>query len=215
MSNVLEIKISENRNEIFYSLAQHEIFNIKNQIINSDNESNLNIIINFDHEELDKIFKLLSTTYKFKEKEKIISSIWETFLCNKIINELQKKETIYYSQNLDKERNILFSFDINRYLIFFDKRTTLSILNQIIKNQITKNVKIHYFPDQVIMPIDLQKVINNLFSSELSFSNILYTSKNSLCSYYKKNGEWSITEENYKEIWKAQSSIAKENFLYN
>lgn len=214
MTNIVKSELKKNKmeNEIFYSLSQYDILNIKKIITELNDDTYSNIIIKFNYEEIDKIYKLLSTTYKLDNKEEIVISIWETFLCNKILEELQKKELVYYSQNLEKERNILSSFDIDRYIGYKEKRTTLYTINQIIQNQVSKKIRIHYFPDGVIIPIELQKIINKIFSLNLSFNNMLYTSKNSLHSYYKESGKWLRIEDNFKEIWTIDTKIIQENF---
>lgn len=217
MSSIIENEVLRNKdkNEIFYSLSQFDIYNIQKKIIDLEDSEYLDIIIKFSDIEIDKIFKLLSTTYKIENKLSVIFSIWETFLCNKILYELQEKELIYFSQNLEKEKEILTTFDIGRFIKYLDKRTTISTINQIVYNQISRKVRIHYFPDGTMIPLELQTVINQIFSSNLTFNNMLYTITDSLHSKYKKNGQWLKIEEDYKEIWKANNILNSENFLWN
>jgi hypothetical protein len=217
MSSMIENEILQNgdKNEIFYSLSHFDIYNIQKRLSGIEDNEYLNVIIKFSDIEIDKIYKLLSTTYKIQQKEEIIFSIWETFLCNKILQKLQSLELIYFSQNLEKEKNILSSFDIYGYIKYSDKRTSISTINQIVNNQISKKVRIHYFPDGTMIPIELQKVINQVFGMDLTFTNMLYTIKDSLYSHYIKGGQWLKIEEDYKEIWESASRISKENFSWN
>lgn len=217
MSSIIENEVLKNKdkNEIFYSLSQFDIYNIQKKITELEDSQYLDIIIRFSDIEIDKIFKLLSTTHGIENKFLIAIHIWETFLCNKILYELQEKELIYFAQNLEKEMEILTSFDIGRFIKYLNKRTTIYTINQIVCNQISRKVRIHYFPDGTMIPIELQSVINQIFSSNLSFNNMLYTTMDSLHSNYKRSGQWLKIEEDYKEIWKANNILNNENFLCN
>lgn len=193
------------KNEIFYSLSKYEIRAIKEEITKKKASPYLNIIISFNQDEFNHIYKLLSNLYTIDNKEEVQSAIWETFICNKIIQELDKEELIYYSHNLEEEKNILKSFNLDLFLKKINNRSNLSILSQIIQNQISKAVIINYFQEDVIIPIELQKVINKIFISKLPFINILYTTRNSLNSYYMHNGYWTKQENKHIEVWKLLS----------
>lgn len=194
------------KNEIFYSLSKYEIQAIKQQIKNNKS-SYLDIIISFESHEIDKIYRLLSNIYTFEDKESIQYNIWETFLCNKIIAELDDNELICFSHDLQKELRILSSFNIDDFININGKRSTIILVNQIIENQITKKVRIHYFQDEAIIPIGLQKVLNSIFVAPLSFNNMLYTTRNSLNSYYMQTGYWQKYEKHNFEIWNLLHNI--------
>lgn len=198
------------KNEIFYSLSKYEIHAITEEITNKRNSSYLNIIITFKQEEFNNIYKLLSNLYTISNKEEIEAAIWETFICHKIIKELDKYELIYYPYNIEKEEEILKSYNLDLFIKNIDNRSTFEKLNQIIKNQISKNVVIHYFQDEIIIPIELQKIINHIFVSQLSFTNILYTTRNSLKSYFMHKGYWVKQINNNFERWDLSTNCNRE-----
>lgn len=195
------------KNEIFYSLSKYEIYTIKESLLQKKHSQYLNILITFTQNDLNKIYKLLSNLYTFENKEEIESEIWETFICNKIIQELDKNELIYYQHNLEEETKILNSYNIDMFVENRYNRSNIERLSQIIKNQISKNVIIHYFQDDVIIPIELQKIINSILISKLPFINVLYTTRSSLNSYYMHSGYWIKKKNTDIEIWKLLSPV--------
>lgn len=189
------------KNEIYYSLSKYEIKAIEQQIKTNKKRNYLDIVIMFKRQEIDKIYRLISNLYLYKDKESIQYNIWETFLCNKILTELDYYELIYFSHNLQTELSILKSFNINHFLSLQNHRSCIKLVNQIVENQITKTVRIHYFQDEEIIPIELQKVLNNIFITSLAFTNTLYTTRNSLKSYYMHEGYWQKYKKHNFEIW--------------
>lgn len=189
------------KNEIYYSLSKYEIKAIERQIKTNKKRNYLDIVIMFKRQEIDKIYRLISNLYLYKDKESIQYNIWETFLCNKILTELDYYELIYFSHNLQTELSILKSFNINHFLSLQNHRSCIKLVNQIVENQITKTVRIHYFQDEEIIPIELQKVLNNIFITSLAFTNTLYTTRNSLNSYYMHEGYWQKYKKHNFEIW--------------
>lgn len=201
------------KNEIFYSLSKYEIYAIKESLLQKKHSQYLDILITFTQNDLNNIYKLLSNLYTIENKEEIESEIWETFVCNKIIQELDKNELIYYQHSLEEETKILNSYNIAMFVENRYNRSNIERLSQIIKNQISKNVIIHYFQDDVIIPIELQKVINSILISKLPFINVLYTTRSSLNSYYMRSGYWMKKKNTDIEIWKLLSPIEeKANF---
>ena len=97
------------------------------------------------------------------------------------------------------------SYNLKFFVENRNNRSNIERLSQIIKNQISKNVIIHYFQDDVIIPIGLQKIMNFLFTSKLPFINVLYTTRSSLNSYYMRSGEWVKQKNTDIEIWKLLS----------
>lgn len=198
------------KNEIFYSLSKYEIQAIEQQIRTNEKANYLDIVITFKRNEIDKIYRLISNLYLFENKEEIQASIWETFLCNKILTELDKNELICFPHNLDDELRILNSFNIKFFLDLTSQKSDINLINNIIEKQITKNVRIHYFQDEVIIPIELQKVLNSILVTPLSFSNILYTTRNSINSYYMHTGYWQKYQKYNFEIWNLLNNYKKE-----
>lgn len=198
------------KNEIFYSLSKYEIQAIEQQIRTNEKTNYLDIVITFKRNEIDKIYRLISNLYLFENKEEIQASIWETFLCNKILTELDKNELICFPHNLDDELRILNSFNIKSFLDLTSQKSDINLINNIIEKQITKNVRIHYFQDEVIIPIELQKVLNSILVTPLSFSNILYTTRNSINSYYMHTGYWQKYQKYNFEIWNLLNNYKKE-----
>lgn len=198
------------KNEIFYSLSKYEIQAIEQQIRTNEKANYLDIVITFKRNEIDKIYRLISNLYLFENKEEIQASIWETFLCNKILTELDKNELICFPHNLDDELRILNSFNIKSFLDLTSQKSDINLINNIIEKQITKNVRIHYFQDEVIIPIELQKVLNSILVTPLSFSNILYTTRNSINSYYMHTGYWQKYQKYNFEIWNLLNNYKKE-----
>ena len=198
------------KNEIFYSLSKYEIQAIEQQIRTNEKANYLDIVITFKRNEIDKIYRLISNLYLFENKEEIQASIWETFLCNKILTELDKNELICFPHNLDDELRILNSFNIKSFLDLTNQKSDINLINNIIEKQITKNVRIHYFQDEVIIPIELQKVLNSILVTPLSFSNILYTTRNSINSYYMHTGYWQKYQKYNFEIWNLLNNYKKE-----
>ena len=160
------------KNEIYYSLSKYEIKAIEHQIKTNRKTNYLDISITFKRNEIDKVYRLLSNLYSFENKEKIQSNIWETFLCNKILTELDNNELICFPHNLDDELRILNSFNIKNFLELTGQKSDINLINSIVEKQITKKVRIHYFQDETIIPIELQKVLNSILVTPLSFSNI-------------------------------------------
>lgn len=189
------------KNEIYYSLSKYEIKAIEHQIKTNRKTNYLDIGITFKRNEIDKVYRLLSNLYSFENKEKIQSNIWETFLCNKILTELDNNELICFPHNLDDELRILNSFNIKNFLELTGQKSDINLINSIVEKQITKKVRIHYFQDETIIPIELQKVLNSILVTPLSFSNILYTTRNSLNSYYMHTGYWQKYQKHDFEIW--------------
>lgn len=201
------------KNEIFYSLSKYEIQAIKKNIETKISSQYLHITIVFNSIELNKIYKLLSNLYTISDKDAVEEAIWETFICNKIIKELDKNELIYYQHDIKKEDKILNSYNLKQFIQSINNRSNIERVSQIIKNQISKNVIIHYFQDEVIIPLELQKFLNSIFISKLPFINILYTTKSSLNSYYKRNGYWIKKKNTDVEVWKTMSLLEeKANF---
>lgn len=198
------------KNEIFYSLSKYEIQAIEQQIRTNEKANYLDIVITFKRNEIDKIYRLISNLYLFENKEEIQASIWETFLCNKILTELDKNELICFPHNLDDELRILNSFNIKSFLDLTNQKSDINLINNIIEKQITKSVRIHYFQDEVIIPIELQKVLNSILVTPLSFSNILYTTRNSINSYYMHTGYWQKYQKYNFEIWNLLNNYKKE-----
>ena len=189
------------KNEIYYSLSKYEIQAIEQQIKSNSSSTYLDIVVSFKRHEIDKMYHLLSNLYLYENKEHIQNQIWETFLCNKILNEIEKQELIYFSHNLNEEMKVLTSFSINDFINLKEKRSSISLLNQIVEMQISKKVRIHYFQEDTILPIGLQKTLNLFFVTPLSFANMLYTTRNSLNSYYMHTGYWVKYEKYNLEIW--------------
>lgn len=198
------------KNEIFYSLSKYEIQAIEQQIRTNKKANYLDIVITFKRNEIDKIYRLISNLYLFENKEEIQASIWETFLCNKILTELDKNELICFPHNLNDELRILNSFNIKSFLDLTNQKSDINLINNIIEKQITKSVRIHYFQDEVIIPIELQKVLNYILVTPLSFSNILYTTRNSINSYYMHTGYWQKYKKYNFEIWNLLNNYKKE-----
>lgn len=198
------------KNEIFYSLSKYEIQAIEQQIRTNKKANYLDIVITFKRNEIDKIYRLISNLYLFENKEKIQAIIWETFLCNKILTELDKNELICFPHNLNDELSILNSFNIKSFLDLTNQKSDINLINNIIEKQITKSVRIHYFQDEVIIPIELQKVLNSILVTPLSFSNILYTTRNSINSYYMHTGYWQKYQKYNFEIWNLLNNYKKE-----
>ena len=195
------------KNKIFYSLSKYEISAIKKILMGNKKTKYLNILISFSQEDLNKIYKLLSNLYTVDNKEQIENSIWETFICNKIIQELDVNELIYYQHDLVQETSILKSYNLDMFIKNINNRSNIERLSQIIQNQISKKVIIHYFQEDTIIPIGLQRIINSILVSKLPFTNFLYTTRNSLNSYYMHSGYWIKQENSSVEMWKIIPSV--------
>jgi len=200
------------KNKIFYSLSKYEITAIKEEILNMKDSKYLNIVISFSKDDFNKIYKLLCNLYTVDNKEYVESCIWETFICNLIIRELDKNELIYYRHDLTKELKTLNSFNLNEFIQNINNRSSIETVSNIIKNQISRKVIIHYFQNDIIIPIELQKIINSIFVSKLPFTNILYTTKNSLNSHFMHNGYWIKQKNSDIESWISFSNFEKANF---
>lgn len=210
---IKELINEKEKNEIFYSLPHTEILHIDRFLKERRDPNCIDVVIGFQQKEMDDIFKLLSTTYILPNKEQIDMEIWENFLANKIMKQLTKKEGIYFPQNLDKEKELLASFDIGGYLANFPKRTNMQTIEHVACNQTKKLIRIHYFPNN-LMPIDLQKVIGKIFSTSYCFTNMLYTTQNSIHSYYKQGENWTLENDKYQELWKFYNNLKGNEFLW-
>ena len=102
------------KNEIYYSLSKYEIQAIEQQIKSNSSSTYLDIVVSFKRHEIDKMYHLLSNLYLYENKEHIQNQIWETFLCNKILNEIEKQELIYFSHDLNEEMKVLTSASVLR-----------------------------------------------------------------------------------------------------
>lgn len=195
------------KNKIFYSLSKYEISAIKKLLINTQKRNYLNILISFSQDDINKLYKLLSSLYTINNKEQVENAIWETFICNKIIQELDAKELIYYQHDIVQETSVLKSYNLDMFIKNMNNRSNIERLSQIIKNQISKKVIVHYFQENTIIPIGLQKIINSILVSKLPFTNFLYTTRNSLNSYYMQDGYWIKQENSNVEMWKLIPNI--------
>lgn len=192
-------------NEIFYSLSRLQISTIKSNLEKNKNNLYLNLIITFEQSEFNKIYKLLSNLYTIENSNEIEYKIWETFIYNKILQALDQQDVIYCPHDIYEEYKLLTGYNLTLFINSLSSFTTLNTINNIIKNQISKKVIVNYFQEETIIPISLQKVINQILVSNLPFSNKLYTTRSSLNSYYMENGYWLQKDNNYNEIWKLLS----------
>jgi len=206
-----ELLRNKERNEIFYSLSKSDLYGIYTKLNSSTHPEYLDVIVEIKAEEIDKIFKLLSTTYSLPNKEEIVASVWETYICNKILEALYKKTAS--NTNMDElveEKNILMSFKLNKYLNRFENRTTIKKVNDIATDCTNKKVRVHYFPSDIMVPIDLQKALNHVFYTSISFTNMLYTCTGSLNSQYKSTGKWLKEIADGYELWQTDTSSIEE-----
>lgn len=210
-----ELTINKEKNEIFYSLSRYDILSIQKLLLEKKKDSYIDVVISFNSREIASVFHLLSTTYSLPNREEMVKEIWENFLANKILDELAKKTPVYFAQNLKREKALLESFDIQSYLLHFQKRTTIRTIQNITLNQIEGKMRVHYFPSNVVVPIDLQKIIGKLFSTPLAFSNMLYTTQDSIHSYYKQGNTWIVEQIGYQEIWKSYANLKGKQILWD
>jgi len=210
-----ELLRNKDRNEIFYSLSKYDLYSIYTKLNSSTHPEYLDLIIEFKIEEINRIFKLLSTTYALPNKEDIVDSVWETYICNKILEVLNQKGVGNINmKTLIEERELLMSFKINKYLSLLENRSTVKTINAIAESCTPKKVRVHYFPSDIIVPIDLQKALNRIFHQSISFNNMLYTSAGSLNSQYKSDGKWLKETSDGYELWQTDTNISEEKTLW-